>query len=476
MKPRSVVISQRVVTAVWTAGALFALALLAYAVASRTRAASQLPASRNQLAIELTRAPANWQLARDITARALDEGVTHRIALWRAAYRMLAARNPQWGPARVDFVKAGLFHWNELSAGDRRDILEAAGHLLADEDSFFSYYRPLWEVTRDMDFLRAHRPRSVRATRALLDIAARNGEFDDYRALRDELTNEHRFEFARRVAGRASAEQFLIEAVAIDKHARNDAVLEMYLERLGEFPPNRLHVMPNALAETVDYAIRHQLPYEAFFSFVDDESLPLPLRARIALANGEKVRADRIEQTAGSTRTAEWTAYHVDRIYADLRDGRVEDAAARFGRIAAQDQKHARVLAAREALERVSRDAAGLAAVRSELSVLYDPSTLDPRRWSRLCGGALCTEASAFAWVSEAVDAPLRVASTSADRVAPYLELYDNDRLVFEGALEPQQTIAVRLQTPGLHELRARLVNSRTRNLEPRSITILSPQ
>lgn len=194
--------------------------------------------------------PADWHTASVLTDRALDTSLPRRFELWRASYALAKRLAPMQPNADAAFVRSGLFHWYELPEPDRRAVLTAVGPMLRDPELFRALHRPLWQLTRDFSLLRRMHPRTFHSTTVLRELAAANGLFDDYRALRDELP---RIRLAELEARRALPPPQLLELTP----SYLDVGEKPFVARLLEILPQEAapHVPPHVL----DFAARHQL-------------------------------------------------------------------------------------------------------------------------------------------------------------------------------------------------------------------------
>src|SRR4051794_2246792 len=88
------------------------------------------------LAVRMATHPTDWGAASALTEVALDTRLEHRIALWHGAYEHASLLAPERSEPARGFARAAFFHWNELSANDRQDALNAFAPLLRDEGMF----------------------------------------------------------------------------------------------------------------------------------------------------------------------------------------------------------------------------------------------------------------------------------------------------------------------------------------------------
>lgn len=259
------------------------------------------PVEGDALAQWLADHPADWLAAARLSARALDRGTVARRELWRRSYAhalRLAPRRPN-GPTA--FVRGGLFHWYELSAADRSEVLRVAAPMLRDPQFFHQMHRPLWDLTRDLAYLRRNAPETENATSAMRDIAVTNGLFEDYRELRAVLTRQRMRKFE------AERERFtaveLINFVPSPLTRDDEALVRRVLDQLQRRPLDAslaasVHGQGAALAE---FAMRHALrPLDGLDALVETREIPPATRARLAEALG---RHDDAKLIAGQNPT-----------------------------------------------------------------------------------------------------------------------------------------------------------------------------
>jgi hypothetical protein len=154
-----------------------------------------------QLAVWLSEHPADWVAAATLADRSLDTTIPHRVAVWRGAADLSKRLAPGRTNGDVGFVRAGLFHWPELAPADRASVLAKAAPLLREDERVFqAMVQPLWRLTHDLGWLRKASPGTLNATATLLDLAATNGRFADYRELRTEVAEKRVEAFLQRRA------------------------------------------------------------------------------------------------------------------------------------------------------------------------------------------------------------------------------------------------------------------------------------
>jgi hypothetical protein len=380
----------------------------------------------------LERHPADWLAASAITDQSLDSPLPlpRRVALWRTSYGLAHYLAPLRPNTSAGFVRAGLFHWYELGPEDRAEVLKAAAPLLRDARVFQSLHRPLWELTRDLGYLRRSAPPTIANLTLLRDLAITSGEFGEYRQLRTSLRDARMNDVRARRATATIAEMtsILPHPLTADDAPLVRAILEEIDRR-----PFDLQTMGGRVEELALFAIRHGLhPLTAFAPLIDVEGPLTPAtRARLAVALGDRAAATRIELVSGVLTKPEWIPYHLERA----------------------------------ALEERSRDLATAALYRTRASVPEAP----PRDvWTNVCSAnELCT--SVYREHSGPFDMTLEVAQS--DEIPPYVEVYVDDVRVAEGEVRGQRTFTV-TAGPGPHRTEVRLVNRYTRNGTQRRVRL----
>ena len=397
--------------------------------------------------------PADWQAASDLTDKALDSDLPYRIDLWRQGYALGAWLAPRRTNPAAAFVRAGLFHWYELSPRDRQSVLDAAVPLLADEKLFVAMHESLWQLTNDFGYLRRVAPRTRASLERLRDLAVRTGRFDDYRAIRGQLRDARLQTVRARHATAGVAE--LLDLLPSPLTADDVPLVHEILAELDRrtFEPQQLDARIDTL--TTFALDRHLRPLEGLSPLID---APAPLhgvtRARLALALGQLPAATRVEATTGVSGSREWVPYYLERarFEAARRDRTLADGY--LARAALSGATPPVLDAAREVASQFG-DAAEAARIENLLAA---PAQ---REWEGSCGAQeLCTTAATWRYVTGAtLDVTAVVVQT--DEVPPYVELYVDGSLAGEGAVSGTRTF--QLEVPrGLHRIEARLVNRYT--------------
>ena len=170
----------------------FGALAIAYIAARPSPSRGALPDDPRALAARVAAHPADWLAASALSEHALDMRVRDPRELWRLSGALALSLAPLLPDPRTSLARGAFFHWEELSAADRRWALDAYAPLLRHAPTFETMAVPLFSLTGDLGYLRRVRPPGPSATLALAQIAAANGRFDDYRALRAELPADRR--------------------------------------------------------------------------------------------------------------------------------------------------------------------------------------------------------------------------------------------------------------------------------------------
>lgn len=259
----------------------------------------QRPGDVEGLASWLARHPADWLAASAITDRSLDADVPRRVELWHKAHRLASTLAPHRTQPAAGFVRAGLFHWYELGEADRKAVLDAAVPLLREEKTFVLMHRHLWQLTRDLAYLRRVAPSTIAAQSLLRDLAATHGRFADYRELREAVRAVRLAEFQRRRADTPTGELLglLPESFTVADLPLVRAVLEELDRR--PFEPAQMRGPLEALTR---FAIAHKVePLKGLAPLVEQDT-PLRPETRLLLARalGDEAAALRVQAIAGA--------------------------------------------------------------------------------------------------------------------------------------------------------------------------------
>lgn len=406
------------------------------------------------MAAWLAKHPADWLTASLISEAALDSTVPQRIALWRSAYAVAHRLSPRHRNASAAFVRAGLFHWYELSDNDRAAILAAAGPLLRDPQVFNELHQPLWELTRNLGWLRRHAPENINALYALHEISIRYGLFAAHRELRAEMkraslrvleTQKERLsvrELMQLVPRRVDTEdEPLVRGVLAELARRSYAPAEV-----GDIEP------------LLEYALRHQIqPIAGLSTLVDATKVfPAPTRARIALALNQPDVATGIALSA-STGAPEWIPYQLERALFEARRGDAKAAEHQLSR-ARVARVDARVLdVARQVATLLGQRDAAQQSERALLAIARQPP-----QWEGACGpNELCDRVVSRVYSTGEI--ALDFETAQSDQTPPYIEIYVDDARVAEGEVNDARRFVIGA-APGVHRVDVRLINFRMRN------------
>lgn len=384
------------------------------------------PQELPQLAWWLSQHPADWLAASAVTDRSLDSELPldRRVALWRSSYAIAHYLAPRRPNPSAGFVRAGLFHWYELSEKDRTTVLEAAEPMLSDPAVFASMHRPLWELTRNLTFLRRAAPKTIDALWMLRELALASGDFAEYRELRSALADVRMQTFqAKRATATIEELANLLPRTLSDGDV---PLVKGILEEIDRRPFDLAH-MGNRMEEIAIFSIRHEVqPLTALKPYVDlPAKLSNPTRARLAIALGDRAGATRVELLTGITASPEWVEYHLERAAFETKQGDTVMAAMYRRRAAVADSQ--------------------------------------ADQWTNLCArDELCT--SVFREHAGPLHFTLSIAQS--DEIAPYVEIYRDDVLVDEGTVTDSRTFHIAADPQDGRESRTevRLVNRYTRS------------
>lgn len=406
--------------------------------------------------------PADWLATSALADVSLDAQSPRRLELWRASYAHAKLLAPHRRNTDAGFVRAGLFHWYELNAGDRKRVVRAAGPLLRDPAFFSRMHGPLWQLTRDFAWLHANAPDTPDARAALRNLALSRGLFAEYRTLREELRQLRMKSFASQ--RRTADAQVLLNLVPERVDRDHEPLVRGILEELDRraFEPQQLGY---GLESLVDFAVRRDVrPLTGLLPLIESQSaLRDVTRARAALDLDNPTVASRIELTSSVANAAEWQPYYLERARFEARR-RDAMAANSYLRRAAADGMTTPVLAAAIDVARLLGKPQDEQRFRAQLAQT-------PRPWAGTCGTKeVCSSART---VEYAEGGTLRVALENAqsDEIAPYVEIYVDDARLAEGEVRDARTFTIAV-APGLHDVEVRLVNTHTRNGAQRRVRI----
>jgi len=235
------------------------------------------------LAARVANHPSDWEAASALTEVALDARVNERVALWRAAYAHAARLAPERTDPPNAFARAAFFHWQELSDKDRRDALNAFAPLLRRPGTFGRMVRSIFELTGNLNLLRAFHPPTEEATRTLIALALPNGLFADYRALRAELAQQRLAAFSIR-KNSATPEELIAEFPPPPYRADSEPLIVALLQELHRRQVSDTTMNQTTVDGIVDYALRHDLaPLDGLEGIARSNSATSPdVRLRLA--------------------------------------------------------------------------------------------------------------------------------------------------------------------------------------------------
>lgn len=247
------------------------------------------PREADALAHWIADHPADWLGASIMADRALDSNTEQRNELRLASYEHALRLAPRRPNATAAFIRGGLFHWYELGEADRNEVLRVTAPMLGDPVFFARMHQPLWNLTRDLAWLRAHAPHTEEAIIALRDLAATHGFFADYRELRSALARK-RFQTFQAGKGKLTAvELILLMPIPITRD--DETLVRGVLEALHHQPLEasdaaRVHERGADLAE---FAIRNGItPLDGLEVLIETREVPAEKRARLARALGRE--------------------------------------------------------------------------------------------------------------------------------------------------------------------------------------------
>ena len=217
-----------------------------------------LPSSTATLAARLEAHPTDWLAACAVVDKALDSRSPDRFVLWHAAHAHALLLAPNRPEPQEAFARSGLFHWAELSALDRQEVLASVEPLLSRPATFFAMDRALFSLTGDLQMLRRAQPHTESSLNELLTLAVTNGLFDDYRSLRGELRKKQLADFLARL--RSASPRELVEALPAPPYRKDsEPLLVALLRELHDRPLDGDPLRPDIVDGLLEYAFRHDL-------------------------------------------------------------------------------------------------------------------------------------------------------------------------------------------------------------------------
>ena len=403
--------------------------------------------------------PADWLSVSRVSDEALDSGLPRRLELWRESFALADRLAPLRTNPRSGFVRAGLFHWYELAPADRRRVLDVAAPLMREASFFDRMVLPVFQLTRDLAWLRRVAPDVLGARRTLRNIAIRYDRWDDYRALRSEI-RQKRLAQMESVPLDAPIET-LLSLMPRRFDVGDEPLVRRLLHELERRPFNPEKI--TGIEAIVEFAIaRHLEPLIGLRPLIEAPGkLRDVTRARAAVEMGDRSLADRIEISTAVADDPQWAPYYLDRARAEAARGEAlaaENYLAR-ARLAGVTLPH---LAASAAVS----EALGRHAVAEEERRKLAATRKGPWSWAGTCSAdELCDVARTDVWLTGPGDtATLTLSTSQSDESPPYVELLVDHVLTAEGPVSEGTGFRIRALEAGLHRVEVRLVNRLTRN------------
>lgn len=408
------------------------LLLVALALFLTLPPTAERPRDLRGAAAWLAEHPADWIAASIVSDASLDSALPRRFELWRDAHALADRLAPRRPNASAAFVRAGFFHWFELSEADRRVVLAKAVPLLRDPKVFESMHEHLWELTRDLRLLRRANPGTSHGFLLLRELASKNGLFDDYRLLREDVRRARLAEFQRRRAAASPGE--LVGMLPQELEKNDEPLVRALLDELRHRPLEAVHDMTRTQA-LIDFAIRHRLPLDGLHPLIRKTELPPWTRARLALAQNDAELAAQLEHAHWAPGMTEWAQYEIERAIYEAHRGDAVGA-----------QMH---------LDRANSPAAAL-----EVARILGRTTQAAPHVTPIELGKEPKQQELFTNAPATI--PLTFSVVQSDRIAPYVEIFLNDILVAEGPVAERTRFEIQVPR-GRSLLRMRITNAYTR-------------
>jgi hypothetical protein len=422
----------------------------------------------------IARRPADRQLLSRIAESALEREDRAAEPLWRASAAALRVIAPEWRNGKIRVVRSGLFHWPQLSDEGRRLLLAESKLLLSHPHSFEELALPIYRLTGNIDFILANAPATPQAYLRVRQLALSARRFDDYRVLREKEAIEFRRILERLIEEKAGGEVVFQSLLSITPRENTKQIIGSYLELLESNPPASASGKHAELERLFLWMRRGGSDrFDPLVTVASlDPSIPETLRARILLAGGEGSEATRLETTAGATRSAEWSQFHLDELEQALNRGNVAAARAQLAELPLAERESLRALRLREKIAQASKEGELARALATERLEKYGPPPSG--RWLGLCDRNVFCSDRIVAQVS--TDGPagveLRLASDASDSAPAYIEITSNGEIVAEGAVKEAMSFVLPLAA-GDHHLEIRVTNPRTGTGARRRVTLL---
>lgn len=397
--------------------------------------------------------PADWLTAAEISDAALDSSVPRRTELWRTSYALALHLAPRLKNSPGAFVRAGLFHWYELGANDRKAVLDVAAPLLHDNNDIFNdLHEPLWDLTHDFDYLLRNAPPTAGAIDTLRAMTASRGLFADYRKTRAVLDRERLVAFreARTTMAPHELPSLLPPRLSMDDEPLVRAILEELHSQ--SFTPEQFR---DPTAAMIEFALDHNVqPLDALAPFIEADIIPPQTRARLALALDHADTAATIELAGAHPVAPEWVRYRAERALYEAKHGNAGAVEIQLRHAFASGADPFVLETAIQAAELLQNGEAA-AQYRRQLAAFAKA----PREWNPNCGrDEVCDWGSTRVYATGPID--INAAVVQSDRIPPYIEIYVDDARVAEGEVDKTRLFTLPLAT-GVHRIEVRLINPR---------------
>jgi len=383
-------------------------------------------------------------------------------ARWRLAALTLRSVAAGWLPGKVRVLRAGLFHWPELSAAGRELMREEAQVLLQDQQHFEELALPLYRLNGDITFLLANSPRKANSYNRLVQMSLMAEKFEDYRLLRDKAPAH--FEAVRKalLAAGSSGDEFLHTLLAMPLSDAMIPVARAYLDVLAEHSPSGEGIDSEALSRFLNWAQRAEVgPIAPLFIGASlNPGVPPSLLARIALSAEEKDDALLIEAKAPATRSLEWSEFQLDLADYAVRKRDLPSARGALSKLPVDGTTTLRALAVRESVAQLAGQSGLAGDLARERLERFGPESA-PARWAGFCaGGALCgRSATVELTTKQQIEMTVTFAPEVIANGASWIELRDYGMLIAESEIGGITTLRSTIP-PGDHSFQIEVMNA----------------
>ena len=432
------------------------------------------PDSRS-LAAEISRSPADRDVLSRIAEQAFEVDLDPQTAetTWRLSAMTLRRIAPGWLAGKVRVVRAGLFHWPELSAKGRALLHEETAALLQDPVHFSELALPYYRLTGMVSLLVANAPMVPGAYRELMEMALSSGRFDHYREL--QLNAPRHFTRLReRFVRERKGDELFKTLLEIPKSNATVPVIREYLRALEDLPATHGAVSSDRLTPFVEWALAQKIGSLSAIhrSIAGDAAIQPALQARVALASGNEEAAALIEAQSAATRSDQWLPFHLDAAERSLEKKSVPAAMSSLAKVPDAALTSFRVLAVRASIARVSGDTTLSADLEKERASKFGASSAS-RRWIGLCEKAMCGREAALEFTStKAIEAAILLSNDADSSVGAWIELSDKSGVIASALVDETAELRATLR-PGDHELKLQLLNPVTGTGTRRKITLV---